>query len=507
MSLIMDNRLESSNNDKEEEVRKLQELVKKLELQNEELRSERHALLSRNKKDSDSLEKNGTEKAEKETNPVNNVAKEEKSESVENNSGLKLSINLDYHALSDEETWLFDSPKAKANTGWLRKDLNDPSLGDIKKTLVKKLDEITREIDTRTFIRPKKRRSLICEENNADSKNFFLSKAPVVGQRSQNGSREFLAQSSGSLGSEEEDRLSSASDGSYSSYKLTDVEDVNALARLQEESLKLPDSSLIGRYSGMRNNLRGTVNSPTTGTIIPIAHYNNRSKPSTGGSSGNSATSSQEDLLTSPPSGLNHPSPRRTTPTRSGLLQPRRYPSSALPHSASRENSDMSTPPDSPYTSQQNLETYNGKPVGSRLPSMTRRFGGSDPRLLDIHTSPNNSRTSSPQPIYSYRQGSASEVNSVSRSSRLQTPQVRGSRLSAPSPVRIPLGPSQAVDLPYSKGMDSSEGATPRNRQSGSSVVTPSPSSSALPRPGTRLQTPKSRYLPLWFSVEEKMEE
>ncbi|KAB7504608.1 hypothetical protein Anas_07995 [Armadillidium nasatum] len=349
-------------------------------------------------------------------------------------------------------------------------------------------EKLTHEL----FIRPKKRRSLICEENNADSKNFFLSKAPVVGQRSQNGSREFLAQSSGSLGSEEEDRLSSASDGSYSSYKLTDVEDVNALARLQEESLKLPDSSLIGRYSGMRNNLRGTVNSPTTGTIIPVTHYNNRSKPLTGGSSGNSATSSQEDLLTSPPSGLNHPSPRRTTPTRSGLLQPRRYPSSAVPHSASRENSDMSTPPDSPYTSQQNLETYNGKPVGSRLPSMTRRFGGSDPRLLDIHTSPNNSRTSSPQPIYSYRQGSASEVNSVSRSSRLQTPQVRGSRLSAPSPVRIPLGPSQAVDLPYSKGMDSSEGATSRNRQSGSSVVTSPASSSALPRPGTRLQTPKS---------------
>lgn len=48
-------------------------------------------------------------------------------------------------------------------------------------------------------------------------------------------SREYLARSSGSLGSEEDDRLSSASEGSFS-YQLTDVADVNALARLQEES-------------------------------------------------------------------------------------------------------------------------------------------------------------------------------------------------------------------------------------------------------------------------------
>ena len=49
-------------------------------------------------------------------------------------------------------------------------------------------------------------------------------------------SREVLTRSNGSLGSEEEDRMSSASDGSYTSYRLTDVEDVNTLARLQEES-------------------------------------------------------------------------------------------------------------------------------------------------------------------------------------------------------------------------------------------------------------------------------
>lgn len=41
---------------------------------------------------------------------------------------------------------------------------------------------------------------------------------------------------SGSFGSEEDDRMSSASDCSYSSFLLADVEDVNAVARLQEES-------------------------------------------------------------------------------------------------------------------------------------------------------------------------------------------------------------------------------------------------------------------------------
>ena len=50
------------------------------------------------------------------------------------------------------------------------------------------------------------------------------------------GSRDYLGRSTGSLGSEDDDRLSSASEGSYSSYRLADVEDVNTVARLQEES-------------------------------------------------------------------------------------------------------------------------------------------------------------------------------------------------------------------------------------------------------------------------------
>ncbi|CAL4066111.1 unnamed protein product, partial [Meganyctiphanes norvegica] len=98
------------------------------------------------------------------------------------------------------------------------------------------------EIDTRTFVRPKKKRSIPYGEVNDENRNMLLKR--------EEGSGECLARSSGSLGSEEDDRMSSASDGSYS-YRLADVEDVNAVARLQEESLKLPDPRRGARQQGM----------------------------------------------------------------------------------------------------------------------------------------------------------------------------------------------------------------------------------------------------------------
>ena len=64
----------------------------------------------------------------------------------------------------------------------------------------------------------------------------YLNQAGSMNSSSRAGSRDYLGRSTGSLGSEEDDRLSSASEGSYSSYRLADVEDVNTVARLQEES-------------------------------------------------------------------------------------------------------------------------------------------------------------------------------------------------------------------------------------------------------------------------------
>ncbi|XP_053644749.1 SLAIN motif-containing protein 2 isoform X1 [Cherax quadricarinatus] len=447
MSLIMDNRLDTL--DTQAEVKKLQQLVKQLELQNEELRCERQQL----------MKEGGSS-----VGPKNQSSPPATPKILHRDGSLDAmdTIGLDEASLSDDETWLFDSPKAKPhNSEWLRKDLDDPALLHSRKSLINKLDQIAMsphhsprhsfspcsssgilspesppssrgDIDTRTFVRPKKKRSQFGEAVNDENRNSLL--------RRDGSSREYLARSSGSLGSEEDDRLSSASEGSFS-YHLADVADVNALARLQEESLKLPDPRRSSRLPGIR----------TGPTGIPYS--------STG--SGGSATSSQEDLITVP-----HPvaSPRRSA---RGLQPPTNYSSHTTP---SREGSDLSTPPDSPYNSQHNLEVCNGR-SGLRQPSgMHRGLGGSDPRLLE-HITPNSSRGTSPARSHNSPTASQTDIRQGPRTSRLQAPQMR-SRLSAPSPVRISMGGASGLPQPTE---------IPRVKGTG------------IPRPGSRLQPPKTR--------------
>lgn len=466
MSLIMDNRLETV--DTEAEVKKLQALVKQLELQNEELRSERQQLM----KEGGGGSVGGSPVPMGESTPVGGqeqshqppTTPKRQSQALDSDFEAMDPIGLDETDLSDDETWLFESPSPQAkphSSDWLRKDVDDPSLIVAKKSLIQKLDQIALsphhsprhsfspcssgvlspesppssrgEIDTRTFVRPKKKRGMAFGDTfNDENRNSLL--------RRDGSSRECLARSSGSLGSEEDDRLSSASEGSFS-YHLADVADVNALARLQEESLKLPDPRRGSRLPGMRS----------TNTGIPYASAG----------SGGSVTSSQEDLLAAP-----HPggSPRR--PARS-LQPPRRYTAQNTP---SREGSDLSTPPDSPYNSQHNLQVCNGR-SGSRLPGgLNRGFGGSDPRLLE-HTTPSSSRGASPARSHDSPLASQSDVRQVPRTSRLQAPQMR-SRLSAPSPVRIPLGGASGLPQP---------------------TEIPRPKATGIPRPGSRLQAPRTR--------------
>ncbi|XP_042214015.1 SLAIN motif-containing protein 2-like isoform X1 [Homarus americanus] len=417
MSLIMDNRLEMM--DTEAEVKKLQALVKQLELQNEELRSERQQLKKEGGGGGDSPVGGG-----KDDPSAPGTPKRHHDSNLENMDP----IGLEDNSLSDEETWLFESPKAKPhNSDWLRKDVDDPALLLSRKSLIHKLDQIAMSPhhSPRHSFSPCSSSGVLSPESPPSSRD--------------GSSREYLARSSGSLGSEEDDRLSSASEGSFS-YHLADVADVNALARLQEESLKLPDPRRGSRLPGIRTG--------TTG--IPYS--------STG--SGGSATSSQEDLI-APPNLM--ASPRR--PAR-GLQPPTRYSAHTTP---SREGSDLSTPPDSPYNSQHNLEICNGR-SGLRQPSgLQRGLGGSDPRLLDHHT-PSSSRGASPSRSHGSPTASQTDLRHGPRTSRLQAPQMR-SRLSAPSPVRVPLGGASGLPQP---------------------TEIPRPKMTGIPRPGSRLQPPKT---------------
>ncbi|KAG0723127.1 SLAIN motif-containing protein 2 [Chionoecetes opilio] len=455
MSLIMDNRLETQET--EAEVVKLKQLVKELELQNEELRTERQQ-----------LKKDGINTPLEQPSAPGTPKKV-----LDGNLDTMVPLGLEEANMSDDETWLFDSPKTKPQeSDWLRKDMDDPALLSCKKSLIHKLDQIALsphhsprhsfspcsssgvlspesppssrgEIDTRTFVRGKKKRPPLAfgEAVSDENRNSLLKRGgsllPCLRGlheshpgtcNSYGSSREYLARSSGSLGSEEEDRLSSASDGSFS-YQLTDVADVNALARLQEESI------------------RG-------GSGLPSPHTYSSA------GSGGSVTSSQEDLIAPPHTAG---SPRR--PAR-GLTAPVRYSAHNTP---SREGSDLSTPPDSPYNSQHNLEYCNGRGMGSpsnmRPPGgLHRGFGGGN----DPHHTPTSSRGGSP----ARSSPSASQTDlrqGAQRTSKLQAPQMR-SRLSAPSPVRVPMG---ASGLPQPGDIRAK--------------------SSGIPRPGSRLQAPRAR--------------
>nr|XP_042910802.1 SLAIN motif-containing protein-like [Parasteatoda tepidariorum] len=153
MSLITEEMKHSVNTI--EEVKKLQELVRKLEMQNLHLRNKQNTPNKRS------------------VSPVKELKSRRKISDDENPNSVRDEyfddldiIKLSDIEMSDDESWLYKSPKSSKEDHensfeWLRKDVDDPENRQLqlaKHALLSKVTElgIVGHVDTRTFTRSKK---------------------------------------------------------------------------------------------------------------------------------------------------------------------------------------------------------------------------------------------------------------------------------------------------------------------------------------------------------------
>lgn len=372
--------------DPEAEVKKLQDLVKKLEKQNEVLRS-------RQKQE-----------------PVRNGESDHGTLTVNNNNNIPESINLKSQAsfseednelvdieklaIKDEEdSWLYSSPKPPTPSQhrvspykWVRKELDHPSpeVESVKKSLIYKLDEaarMSRSCSTPQFGSYRTPRSYTQMSYSADSTPVYNSK-PMT--------RKSLANSFGSsslIGKKSAEKVDS---GTFTRPKRTNRPQMNIKSPSKpEDPVDEPDS----------------VNHPNVSDIENLAKL-------------------QEESLRQ---SLSQSSPRRD-------------------RQLSQTNSIGSeSPPDSPHTSNQYLNHSNNNQENpglrrsyqnvSRLPQTTAGQYGSDPYLDNYSSggSDDYEQTISPKPRQISRLQPPNRSVSPSVSS-LRQPSPRG-----PSPQRTGL--------------------------------------------------------------------
>lgn len=385
-----------------EEVKKLQDLVRKLEIQNQQLRNKQNRL---SKNNTFSVPKEGVKRTNIHGLKISNIEKSENRESsiheifhesrniiartpavvgYKGEKGLSLDdidiIKVNDIDLSDEESWLYTSPrgltpeqKNESPYKWLRKDVDNPENKELqlaRKALASKLDELsvlspphqghvyhthvenptitqlrkpqvpsrkssqaqeyTPCINTRTFTRSKKKQALELLESVAALENI----KDVEKHEPPAAVEDNIHSSDVSL------------DSSLGLITLTDANDVQEVARMQEESLRLSS---------------------------PISTPKRHSVSSTSGRRSGSSRSSVSDL-----DGLEHPA---TSPQvfEDGVHQAS-TPTFLPPEPPNF--SDHSSPSDSPYGSNASLNNdahVKGDGYRRSLPNLSRTYSGLKP--------------------------------------------------------------------------------------------------------------------------------
>lgn len=373
----------------EAEVKKLQDLVKKLERQNEVLRSRQ----------------NLNENIENEKSPTNSKLNlsdndvKKKKISAGNNSILEEVDTLDLGSSGDEEdSWLFTSPKRQSLDGrkqspykWVRQDFERPSpeVDSAKKTLINRLEEVAKA--TRSPYNSPGRTGSSLQNGTGGVPNI---KQPLLdiskGQKGSFDTATFTRPKKNlDKNTESEYRtLDRPHVDKTEEHHYPDVKDIQELARLQEESLRQNSFSPL---QSPRRNYRSKQN-----TVPPL---------------------SLSDVENSSPHSSNRSSPGRGDDPQ----RPRR-----LSNGPSQGSfSSGSSPPDSPYGSNQYLDTQQQEPLRRSLPNLSK--GGNS----------NLKSPTEPRP-QAQPQRPSSALKEPTR--KMASPSVSGLR--QPTPTKRPVSPA-----------------------------------------------------------------